>query len=88
MGFVKAGSARSLVAGTLLSGGFFWAGSCISSDQQLRGFRFATAISVILTGAMGARFLKTRRVVPNGLLAVAGLAGTAYHGSKWQEWER
>ena len=88
LGMIRSGSARSLVAGSILGGGFGWAAHTINNNEPLRGYRFATAISVILAGAMGSRFWKTRQLVPSGILAVSGLGSALYHGLKWEQWER
>lgn len=79
LGMIRSGSARSLVAGTILAGGFGWAAHTINNDEPLRGYRFATAMSVILTGAMGSRFIKTRQLIPSGILAISGVGSTIYH---------
>jgi uncharacterized membrane protein (UPF0136 family) len=79
------GSGRSFVASSLVAGAFAWAGHCINTDQQLRGFRFATVTSALLAGAMTPRFVRTKSLVP-GLLAASGVASALYHGYKWQEW--
>ena len=86
IGLVQRGSARSLVAGTLLGGAFAWSSHCLATEQQLRGYRFATATSLLLTAAMGARLYRTGAIVPSGVLTRAGAASTAYMGRKWQEW--
>lgn len=85
IGMVQKGSARSLIAGALLGGAFAWSSRCIQQDQPLRGIRFATATSVLLTIAMGSRFYRTGAVLPSGMLMLAGAASTAYHGHAWKE---
>lgn len=42
--------------------------------------------SVALAGAMGARFLRTGKVMPAGLLMAGGVAGSLYNWGKYQEW--
>ena len=85
--FISKGSSRSLVAGSFLGAAHGWAGNLISAPgSQERGFRLATAASGVLTLAMGMRYLKTRALMPAGLLSVVGAASTAYHAQKWQEW--
>ena len=41
---------------------------------------------MLLVGAMLPRAIRTRKVWPAGVMAVAGLASTAYHGQKSWEW--
>lgn len=86
IGMVQRGSARSLVAGTLLGGAFAWSSHCLATEQQLRGYRFATATSLLLTAAMGARLYRTGAIMPAGVLTLAGAASSAYMGRKWREW--
>ena len=35
---------------------------------------------------MGARLLKTGKVIPAGMLTGVGLASAAFHGQKFAEW--
>jgi uncharacterized membrane protein (UPF0136 family) len=58
----------------------------ISTDEQVRGFRFGTTVSALLAGTMGYRYYVSRRPMPAVPLAVLGLVGTAYHGAKYLEW--
>jgi len=42
--------------------------------------------SVVLSGAMGARFIRTGKVMPAGVLMGAGVAGALYNWGKYREW--
>jgi uncharacterized membrane protein (UPF0136 family) len=84
--YASARSMQSLLAGGLFGGGFGAAAYWIAGDEQARGFRFATLNSVLLAGVMGARFVRTRRVMPAVPLTLLGLGSSAYHGYKWREW--
>ena len=66
--------------------GFAFAGYKISTDEQLRGYRFGTTTSALLTGVMGYRYYTTRKAMPALPLSVLGLIGVAYHGAKYMEW--
>lgn len=86
-GYVRASSMRSLIAGGLCGGAFALSSSLISTPgSQERGFRLATGTSAVLMLAMGARFARTGKVMPVGVLAAVSAASTAYHGNKWLEW--
>ena len=86
-GFVRANSARSLVGGGLLAAALGYGGHLIATPgSQERGFRLAAGASGVLALVMGARYARTRALVPAGALALAGGASAAYHGLKWSEW--
>jgi len=86
-GFVRANSARSLVGGGLLAAALGYGGHLIATPgSQERGFRLAAGASGVLALVMGARYLRTRALVPAGALALVGGASAAYHGAKWAEW--
>ena len=76
------------LAGLAVLGGgaFAWSSHCLATEQQLRGYRFATATSLLLTAAMGARLYRTGAIMPAGVLTLAGAASSAYMGRKWREW--
>ena len=66
--------------------GYAFAGYKISTDEQLRGYRFGTTTSLLHTGVMGYRYYTTKRAMPALPLAALGLVGAAYHGAKYIEW--
>jgi uncharacterized membrane protein (UPF0136 family) len=43
--------------------------------------------SAALSAAMGARFLRTGKVMPAGLLFAAGVGGALYNWAKYKEWQ-
>ena len=85
MGYAKARSVQSLMAGVLFGGGFGWSGYMVQTNEEARGFRFATVNSVLLSAVMGLRAAKGK-TMPALPLAVAGAASAAYHGMKYTEW--
>lgn len=40
----------------------------------------------VLQAAMGARFVKTKKVMPAGVVAGAGLLGLLFHGKRIGDW--
>ena len=58
----------------------------ISRGDATRGHQLATAASAVLVGVMGARYLRTKKVVPAGVLTGAGVASLGYNGMKTWEW--
>lgn len=57
--------------------------SCTQSNQADTGHAVGLAGSLLLTGVMGARFAKTKKLMPAGLLAATGLLGSVYNYQKW-----
>jgi uncharacterized membrane protein (UPF0136 family) len=84
-GYYKTRSVRSLGAGVILGGMFAWAGVNISSGEPEKGFKLATLNGLALGAIMGMRFAKTKKVMPAGLLTVAGIGAAAYYGKLWNE---
>jgi len=68
---LKAGSRISLitgsVSGALIAAGGYWVGKNMHD-----GFLFLTVLSGFLVGAFGSRFLKTKKVMPSGMLFAVG----------------
>ena len=64
---------------------------CTQTKQQQpegqpdTGHGVGLAASLVLTGVMGARFARTRKVMPPGVLTALGAVGVAYNGLKWRE---
>jgi uncharacterized membrane protein (UPF0136 family) len=42
--------------------------------------------SIALGAAMAARFVRTGKVMPAGVMMGAGFAGALYNWGKWKEW--
>ena len=78
----------SLLAGALFGGGFGAAAYWIKGDQQARGFRFAALNSVLLSGVMAARYVRTRKPMPAVPLALLGGVSGGYHATMWREWSQ
>ena len=85
-GYATARSMQSLFAGLLFGGGFGCSGYLINEGEQVRGFRLATVNSLLLSGLMGLRYARTRKVMPALPLTVLGIASAYYHGNKYIEW--
>jgi uncharacterized membrane protein (UPF0136 family) len=68
-----------LVAGVGF-GGLFAASAYLGNAGQLdTGHDVGLASSLLLTAAMGARLVRTRKAMPAGVMAAAGLVGAAYN---------
>lgn len=51
-----------------------------------RGHQVSLAASLVLLGAMGPRYLRTRKAMPAGVMSVAAIASAVYQGRKTWEW--
>ena len=86
MGYVKGRSVPSLAAGLIFGGIFAASGYMINNGREVAGFRTGLHTSALLAGVMGARFIKSRKVMPAGALAALSLISSGYHGKKYVEW--
>lgn len=86
LGYAKKKSVPSLVAGVGLGGAYLASSYLIGEVDALQGHAVGLATSVVLTSAMGARFLKSKKLMPAGIMAAAGLLAGVYHGMKIPEW--
>lgn len=84
-GYARAKSLPSLVAGITFSGAFLLSGWWIQNGQDYKGHRLALSASSLLSGAMLARVVKSRKPIPASIAAV-GLLSAAYHGKKTMDW--
>lgn len=76
MGFVKAKSRPSLIAGTI-SGVLLLAAGILVRTHGRVGLILGLIVSLALAGRFISAFRKTRKIMPAGLMAVLGVAGVA-----------
>lgn len=86
-GYVKAKSKPSLIAGLTFSGLFAVSGYMIKNGHPDRGHQLATVSGAVLAAATGPRAIRSKKLVPGGILAGIGLLSLAYNGKKAYEWE-
>jgi uncharacterized membrane protein (UPF0136 family) len=84
-GYARAKSIPSLVAGVTFAGAFALSGFWIQQGEDYKGHRLGLSASTLLSGAMLARAVKTRKPLPTGIAAVS-LLSAGYHGKKTVEW--
>ena len=77
VGLARSGSKVSLAAGLLLGGVFAFAGREIQEGRAQDGYQMAMAASSLLSGTMMFRLVRTRKVMPAGVLACVGAASAA-----------
>lgn len=83
MGYSKAGSRPSLVAG-LVSAALLFVAFWIGRDDPGRGYGLGTIIALLLTAVFAVRFMKTRKAMPSGMLFAVSLAALLLLGSAWR----
>jgi uncharacterized membrane protein (UPF0136 family) len=74
MGYVKAGSTASLIAGSV-SGILLLAAAFLLPNNLAVGLALAGLVSLALAGRFLPAFLKTHQVMPAGLMAVLSVIG-------------
>ncbi len=72
IGYKKAGSKVSLISGTI-SGLLLLVAAYLEFQGQSWGFTLAVIITSILVIVFAIRFIKTRKLMPAGLMVVLGL---------------
>ena len=79
MGYLKAGSLPSLFGGAAIGGLLLEPGWLIQRGHDRDGHRLALATSTALVAVMCARFARTKKMMPAGII---GVASAAYDGKK------
>ena len=85
-GYAKSKSKPSLIAGIAFASLFCASGMLIQNGNDFKGHGLAAISSIALTGSMGARAMRSRKLFPAGGIALAGLASSAYQVKKVTEW--
>lgn len=78
MGYVKAGSKASLMAGSTF-GGLLLLSSFLISKKKSAGNMLGSGVSGLLTYAMGKKFLRSGKFMPAGFIATMGAAAFVYN---------
>lgn len=86
IGYLKAKSVPSLLAGLGFGAVFAYTGHMINSGDGKTGHTASVCASLVLTGLMGARFAKSNKLMPAGILTAAGAVSSVYHINKAREW--
>jgi len=74
MGYVKAGSTASIIAGAI-SGIALIVAAYLLPNNVVAGLVIAALVSVLLAGRFIPAFMKTGKVMPAGLMAVLSVIG-------------
>jgi uncharacterized membrane protein (UPF0136 family) len=82
MGYLKAGSIVSVIAGAISGVLLIIAGWILPTQREL-GLGLALFTSAVLAGQFIPRFLRTRRLVPAGLMSVLSVIGIIIAIAAW-----
>jgi uncharacterized membrane protein (UPF0136 family) len=74
MGYVKAGSTASLIAGSI-SGILLLVAAFLLPDHLAIGLALAVVVSVLLAGRFVPAFMKTHQIMPAGLMSILSVIG-------------
>ena len=85
-GYARSASVASLAGGLGAGLPLLGAGYIISSGSDFEGHALGCASGSVLTVGMGARFLKSGKFMPAGLVASIGLLTALYNGKKASDW--
>ena len=75
MGFVKARSKASLIAGGISGVALMAAGHLIGTARIQPGLILGLVVSLALAGQFVPKFLRTRKFMPAGMMAILGVIG-------------
>jgi uncharacterized membrane protein (UPF0136 family) len=79
IGYLKAGSKPSLIAG-VVSAALLAGSAWMSWGNEVRALLIAAGIAALLSVVFLMRFLKTRSFMPAGMMLLVSLVATAYFG--------
>ena len=74
LGYVKAGSTASLIAGSI-SGVLLLVAAFLLPTHVVVGLTIALVVSLLLAGRFLPAFLKTGKFMPNGIMALLSILG-------------
>ena len=74
MGYVKAGSVASIVAGAI-TGVLLLVAAFLLPEHRVAGLATALVISVLLAAQFAPKFLRTGKVMPAGMVSVLSVIG-------------
>ena len=80
MGFVKAKSKPSLVAGGIAGGLLLAAGVLLGTENAQAGLVLAILVCIALAGRFVPGFLKTKKLMPAGMMAALSVIGVVLSG--------
>ena len=82
IGYVKAGSTISLVAGSI-SAVLLFIAAWLIPEQQAAGLIMAVVVSLLLAGQFVPKFFRTFKIMPAGLMSVLSVLGIVVAIAAW-----
>jgi len=82
VGYVKAGSVVSVIAGSI-SGILLLAAGWLMPDHQAAGLIVALVVSVLLAGQFVPKFFTTHKVMPAGFMSLLSVLGIVVAIAAW-----
>jgi uncharacterized membrane protein (UPF0136 family) len=74
MGYVKAGSTASIIAGAI-TGVLLIVAAFLLPEHRVAGLATALIVSVLLAGQFAPKFFRTGKVMPAGIMSVLSVIG-------------
>jgi uncharacterized membrane protein (UPF0136 family) len=84
MGYVKAGSAASIIAGSI-SGILLLIGAWLIPQNQVAGLALSGVVSVLLLGYFVPKFMRTHAVMPAGMMSILSAIGIVVAIVAWMK---
>ncbi len=82
MGYVKAGSTASLIAGSI-SGVLLLVAAFLLPTHVVVGLTIAIVVSLLLAGRFLPAFFKTGKLMPSGIMALLSILGIVFAIVAW-----
>ena len=82
VGYVKAGSVVSVIAGSI-AGILFLVAAWLMPEHQAAGLIVALIVSVLLAGQFVPKFFSTHKVMPAGLMSALSVLGIVVAIAAW-----
>lgn len=83
LGFKKAGSKASLIAGGISGGLLLVAAACVLAGEVKLGLAMGGVTALLLAGRFVPAFMKTKKWMPQGMMAVGAVAALALTAAAW-----
>jgi uncharacterized membrane protein (UPF0136 family) len=82
MGYVKAGSTASIIAGSI-SGVLLLVAAFLLPGQAVAGLTIAIIVSLLLAGRFLPAFFRTGKLMPDGMMALLSVLGIVFAVVAW-----
>ncbi|HEY1770834.1 MAG TPA: TMEM14 family protein [Chthoniobacterales bacterium] len=82
IGYVKAGSTASIIAGSI-SGALLLVAAFLLPAHAVLGLAIAVIVSLLLAGRFVPGFLRSGKIMPDGIMALLSIAGVVFAIVAW-----